>query len=111
MDQHNVDPAALAAVLAHLKLAVAALCGGIVRLLFRPAASLAKAAWLLFGCVTCGFYGTPPVVAFWKLPETFAGAIGALLGLVGLTFAERILKAVDGLDLGAILLRWLEKKG
>lgn len=106
MDPSTLDPTALA----HLKLLIASLCGGIVRLLFRPAATLAKAAWLLFGCVTCGFYGTPPILAMWKFPETFAGAIGALLGLVGLTFAERILKAVDGLDVGAIVLKWFEKK-
>ncbi|AJP72260.1 hypothetical protein [Sphingomonas hengshuiensis] len=107
MEPGAFDPA----MVAQARIALAALCGGITRLLFRPAESLRKSAWLLFGCVTCGFYGTPPLLAWWALPQDSAGAIGALLGFVGLSFAEGLLRAADKMDLTAWLTSWLRKPG
>lgn len=91
----------------HAKLAFASLCGGIVRLLFRPAASLLKTAWLLFGCVTCGFYGTPVAIRIMDLdPVDYSGAVGALIGLVGLSLAQGALQAADKFDITS----WITKK-
>lgn len=96
----DIDPSWMV----HAKLAFASLCGGIVRLLFRPATSLLKTLWLLFGCVTCGFYGTPVALRLLALdPEAYAGAVGALVGFMGLSFAERALRTADKID----LLAWL----
>lgn len=95
----------ISVVVAHLKLAFAALCGGMIRLLFRPAQSFIKSIWLLFGCVTCGFWGTPPIMDWFALGDSYAGAVGALLGLVGLSLAEGLLKAVDGFDWKEWILR------
>ena len=93
--------------LVHAKLAFAAMCGGVVRLLFRPAASLVKTLWLLFGCITCGFYATPVVIKWFGVvdPE-YVGAMGALIGFIGLSFAEGALRAADKFDVGA----WFERK-
>jgi hypothetical protein len=93
----------------HAKIAFAALCGGILRLLFRPATSFLKSIWLLFGCVTCGFYGTPPMMRWWEFDPSYAGAVGALLGFVGLSFAEGLLKAIDTVDFKAWVARWASK--
>jgi len=99
----DMDPMALA----HAKLAFASLCGGVVRLLFRPASSIWKTVWLLFGCVTCGFYGTPVMVKWFGLVDAeYVGAMGALIGMVGLSVAERALRAADKFDVGA----WFERK-
>jgi len=99
----DIDPSALV----HAKLAFASLCGGMVRLLFRPAASLVKTVWLLFGCVTCGFYGTPVMIKWWAIADPeYVGAIGALIGFVGLSFAEGALRAADKFDVAA----WFGRK-
>jgi len=85
-------------MVAQAKVAFAALCGGIVRLLFRPAATVLKSLWLLFACVACGYYFTPPMVRWLDLHTDDAGAIGALLGFVGLSFAQGLLQALDRFD-------------
>lgn len=100
MDAPAVDPV----LLAHAKLAVASLCGGIVRLLVRPGQTFLHSMWMLFGCVTCGFYGTPIVMHWLALGEDYVGGIGAAIGFIGLTLAEAFLKAVEGFDLKAWLL-------
>jgi hypothetical protein len=107
MDTPDFDPAWLE----HAKLAFAAFCGGVLRLLFRPAQSFLKSIWLLFGCVTCGFYGTPAIMRWWEMDQAFVGAIGALLGFLGLSIAEGLLKAVDGADFKAWVARWVRKEG
>ena len=91
----------------HAKLAFASLCGGIVRLLFRPAENLGKTIWLLFGCVTCGFYATPIIVNWLGVtgPE-WVGALGAVIGLIGLSFANGVLSSADRFDLSS----WLGRK-
>lgn len=108
MEGHQIDPQALA----HAKLAIAALCGGIVRLFLRPATSFLRTGWALFACVTCGFYGTPAMMHYLQLtPDSdFIGAMGAALGFIGLSVAERILRAADGLDLKSWLMAWLGPK-
>ena len=90
-----VDPE----ILANAKIAFAALCGGITRLLFKPAENIRKTAWLLFGCVTCGYYGTPAVSHWLSISADYAGAVGATLGLVGLSFAQGALTAADKFDI------------
>ncbi len=108
MDTSPVDPAWLV----HAKLAFAAFCGGMTRLLFRPAASFLKTIWLLFGCVTCGYYATPVVMRWWGLDEAYVGALGAAIGFIGLSLAEAALRAADKMDLKdflrSILLRRAE---
>lgn len=103
MDGPNVDPAWII----HAKVAFAALCGGIVRLLFKPASSFVKTVWLLFGCVTCGFYGTPVVIKWLDIQGVeYIGAVAAALGFLGLSFAEGALRAADKIDVGA----WFSRK-
>lgn len=94
----------------HAKLAFAAFCGGMTRLLFRPAASFIKTAWLLFGCITCGFYGTPVVMRWWSLDADYVGAVGASIGFIGLSVAEAALRSADKLDLREWLRSMLTKK-
>lgn len=95
MEPTPIDPSWLV----HVKLAFAAFCGGMTRLLFRPAATFLKTIWLLFGCVTCGYYGTPVVMRWWELDGAYAGALGAAIGFIGLSIAEGALGAADKLDL------------
>lgn len=92
------------------KLAFAAFCGGMTRLLFRPAASFLKTVWLLFGCITCGYYGTPVIMHWWDVEPSYAGAVGASIGFIGLSIAEAALRAADKLDLRDWLRSFLTKK-
>lgn len=91
------------------KLAFAALCGGLVRLLFRPSASILKSVWLLFACVTCGYYGTPPALHWFAISPEFSGGVGAIIGLVGVSIAERVLFALDNFNFRQILDRMMVK--
>lgn len=90
-----VDPE----ILENAKIAFAALCGGMTRLLFKPAENIRKTVWLLFGCVTCGYYGTPALSLWLAIGPDYAGAVGAALGLVGLSFAQGALTAADKFDI------------
>jgi hypothetical protein len=94
----------------HAKLAFAAFCGGMTRLLFRPAATFLKTVWLLFGCMTCGYYGTPLVMHWWTLDSSYVGAVGASIGFIGLSVAEAALRSADKLDLREWLRSLLAKK-
>jgi hypothetical protein len=105
MEPPAVDPAWLV----HAKLAFASLCGGMLRLFFRPAASFLKSIWLLFGCVTCGFYGTPVVRDWGAFDSAYDGALGALVGFIGLSLDEALLKFVDGFEFKSWLLKILTK--
>lgn len=98
----HIDPE----ILENAKIAFAALCGGITRLLFKPAENIRKTIWLLFGCVTCGYYGTPALMRWWSIDVSYAGAIGATLGLVGLSLAQGAVLAADRFD----LLAWLKNR-
>lgn len=80
-----------------------------MRLLFRPATSFLKSLWLLFGCVTCGFYGTPVMMNWWNLENEYVGAVGALIGFIGLSLAEGLLKAVDSISFKEWVARWASK--
>lgn len=97
-------------IIANSKIALAAFMGGLVRMFIRPAQNLTQAALLISSCVTCGFFMTRPIIDWWHLPVDYAGAIGALCGLLGLSLAEGMLRAVDGLNFKA-LLRALITKG
>lgn len=102
-------------MVAHAKLAIASFAGGAVRLFLRPlpgdtmAERLLKSVWCVFCCVTCGFYATPVVVDWLNLSNEWRDGIGAILGLVGLSFAEGLLKAIEGIDIKAWLLRLLTR--
>lgn len=95
----------LAGVAPHAKVAAAAFFGGVVRMFLRPARSLTQTALLLTSCVTCGYFGQPVASYFLSLPERFDGAIGALIGLVGVSLAQGLLKMADKFDFHA----WLAK--
>ncbi len=105
------EPSILAALAPHAKVAVAALLGGLVRLFLRPARGVPQTLMLLASCVTCGFYGQPVLSSIANLPERFDGAVGAVLGLIGVSMAEGLLKGVDKLDFKALLLRLIGQGG
>lgn len=98
----DIDPG----LVANAKIAVAALFGGLIRLFFRPTETVLKTVWLLVGCVTCGFYGTPALLKWWEIDPEYSGAIGAALGLVGLSFAQGALKAADKID----VIGWMARR-
>ena len=92
-----------------LRIALAAFSGGAVRLIFRPARSVWQSVWLLFGCVACGFYTTPPLVRWLDIDPADSGAVGALAGLLGLSVAEGLLRAIDSFDFREMLQRFLNR--
>lgn len=96
----------MAGVAPHAKVAAAAFFGGVVRMFLRPARSLTQTALLLTSCVTCGYFGQPVASYFLGLPERFDGAVGALIGLVGVSLAQGLLKAADKADLA----HWFSRK-
>jgi hypothetical protein len=99
-------PEVLVGVIPHAKIAAASLAGGVVRLFLRPARDLLQTGLLLASCVTCGYFGQPVVSRLMGLPQDFDGAVGALLGLVGVSLASAALKAADKFD----VLEWLSKR-
>lgn len=89
----------LAGTIPHAKIAVSAFAGGVVRMFLRPARTLPQTGLLLTSCVTCGYFGQPVASYLLGLPERFDGAMGALIGLIGVSLAEGALKAADKADL------------
>jgi len=83
----DLDPS----LLAQAKLALASFFGGMVRLFLRPAASLLQSVGLVLSCVVCGYYFTPPVMMYFELQADWSGAVGALIGLAGLSIAEAVI--------------------
>ena len=99
----DIDPA----VLAQVKIAIASFCGGAVRLFLRPAATLGKSVFLVFCCMVCGFYFTPIVMNIAGVTGgDWAGAVGAGLGLIGLSVA----RAALNLDWGAMIDKWMPQR-
>lgn len=103
-------------MVAHAKLAIASFAGGAVRVFLRPISGatvverLLKSVWCVFCCVTCGFYAAPVVVDWLGFTgEGWREGMGALIGLLGLSFAEGMLKAIEGIDLKAWMLRLLTR--
>lgn len=103
-------------MVAHAKLAIASFAGGAVRVFLRPIAGanatarLLKSVWCVFCCVTCGFYAAPVVVDWLGLTgDGWREGMGALIGLIGLSLAEGLLKAADGFDLKSWLLKLLTR--
>lgn len=94
-------------LVASAKIAIAGLCGGYIRLIFRPARTWRQYAALLVACGLLPLFFTAPTLDFfgWARSNTFPVAAG--IGLVGLSIVQAILKALDKLDLSG----WLPKKG
>lgn len=92
-------------VWAALKVAGAALCGGVVRMFLRPAKSLTQTILLLVSCVIVGGFGTAPTLAWFNLGPEWAGAMGAALGFSGLSLAQAVLRGLDRLDLSEFFNR------
>lgn len=99
-------PEIVAGLAPHAKVAASAFFGGVVRMFLRPARSLTQTAMLLTSCVTCGYFGQPVASFMLGLPERFDGAMGALMGLIGVSIAEGMLKAADKADLA----HWFSRK-
>lgn len=101
----DIDPQ----IVAQGKIALASFFGGTVRLFFRPAATLGKSVFLVFCCMICGYYSTPVVMDVGGFNDSWAGAVGALMGLVGLSIAEALIHV----KWAAIIHRWIpeEKAG
>ena len=97
----DVDPEIWSA----LKVAAAALCGGIVRMFLRPAKSLTQTVLLLISCVIVGGFATAPALAWFSLGPEWAGAMGAALGFSGLSVAQAVLRGLDRLDLSDLFNR------
>lgn len=95
----------------HLKLGVAAFAGGMARLYIKPATSLLRSVWQLFGCITCGYYGTPVILGWWEIDAAYAGAVGASIGFIGLSIAEATLLAADKMDFKEWVAGWLARRG
>lgn len=93
----------------HLKIAIAAAAGGFVRLLFRPGKTWGQTLWVIIACISCGYYSTPAVMHWFALPPNFVGAVGAAAGFIGLSVAEGVLRAVDGVDVQAMAARVIRR--
>lgn len=104
------DHSILAELAPHAKIAAAAFAGGIVRLFLRPASTIMQGILLISSCVTCGYYGQPVASYMMGMPDKFDTAISALVGLMGVSFAQAMLKAMDRLDLRGVFLRLLGVK-
>jgi len=100
----DLDPQTTASI----KVALSAGAGGLVRMFLRPARSWGQTALLLASCITCGFFGTQPLMDLMQLPDNYAGAAGALLGFIGLSIAEGALRAIDAFDFRAILASFIK---
>lgn len=96
-------------LLDHFKIAFAAAAGGLVRLLFRPGKSWGQTLWVMAACITCGYYSTPIAMHWLALPAHFVGAVGAAAGFIGLSVAEGVLRAVDGVDVQALAARFFRR--
>lgn len=95
MDYPNIDPSWLD----HAKVAIAAFCSGIVRLLFKPEETFLRSIWMLFGCVTCGFYGSPALMHWFQLDNQYEDAVAAFVGFIGMSIAQGVLRAIDDFDI------------
>lgn len=98
----DIDPA----VAHNAKIAIGAAGGGLVRVFLRPARTLGQTILLLISCIACGFYGARPLIDLWHLPVDYAGAVGALAGFIGLSFAEALLK----LNFRDLVVRFVGRK-
>ena len=92
--------------LAAAKIGIAALCGGFIRLLFRPANGWKQYAYVLVSCFLVGIIATEPTIAFFDIDPRYTVFIAAGWGLFGLSVAQSVLHALDKLDLSG----WLQKR-
>lgn len=104
-----------AAFTEHAMLAIASFCGGAVRLFLRPPDGktfferFCKAIWCVFCCIACGYFFAPIVRSALGLPVDWENGAAALLGLVGLSLAERVLLAVERASMKAWVARFLAR--
>ena len=87
---------------AQVRVGIASFTGGLIYHAVRPAASVAKVVTRTIASVLAGFVFTAPVMHHFSISDEYTGAVGALIGLLGLTLASNALKAVEKLDLGAL---------
>ncbi len=92
--------------LAAAKIGIAALCGGFIRLLFRPANGWKQYAYVLASCLMVGVIATGPTMTFFDIQSGYTVFIAAGWGLFGLSVAQSVLHALDKLDLSG----WLQKR-
>jgi len=71
----------------------------------RPAATVLKSAMLVLCCVICGYYFTPIAMHFGGFPDNWSGAVGALIGIAGLSVAD----ALVALNYKGALEVWLAR--
>ena len=108
MEAPQVDPS-------QASVAIAALCGGVVRLLWRPVTTgslsvrLLNSVWLLGASAICGFYATPVAVRWLNLNPDDSLFVAAVLGLIGLSLAGGLLRAADGFEVKSWLKGMIER--
>jgi hypothetical protein len=77
---------------------LASFCGGLVRLFIRPAETMKRSIFLLASCTICGQFGTPFILFEFPDWAPMQNGIAACVGLVGLSIATGILRAIDRFD-------------
>lgn len=87
---------------AQVRLAMSALAGGVIYHAIRPAATWAKVATRTVACVLAGFIFTEPAMLFFDIPDAYTGAVGAGIGLGGLSIASGVLRAIERFDFAAL---------
>lgn len=101
MDPPQVD---YQAATEEVRIAVASLFGGMIRLLWKPvttgtpSARFFKSMWMLAASVSCGFYGGPAFVRWFGLDYADTELVAAIMGLIGLSLAGSLLRAADNFD-------------
>ena len=93
--------------MASAKIAIAGLCGGYIRLIFRPARTWRQYVMLLVACALLSIFFAHPTIEYFELSDNKLFPVAAGIGLLGLSIVQAILKALDNLDLSG----WLPKKG
>lgn len=93
------------------KIVIASFAGGMIRLFLKPARSLLKSVWAIACCVICGYYFTPPTVMYFGLEDQWAGAVGALIGLVGLSIADALVNFNYGKAFEAAAEKYTDRRG
>lgn len=88
---------------AEVRVGLAAFTGGLIYHAIRPASSALKAATRILASVLAGLIFTEPTMLYFSIPQAYAGAVGAGIGLLGLTIASNALRAVEKIDLLAFL--------
>jgi len=94
----DIDPQTAAEV----RVGLAAFTGGLIYHAIRPASSIFKGVTQIVASVLAGLIFTEPCLLYFSIPQAYAGAVGAGIGLLGLSIAAQALRAVEKLDLAAL---------